>query len=247
MTTSEHRKGLRLPWLGDDARTTEPPEASPEVLRALGVWGPLPEPAAPGPPDDALAAPPSPPEAPTDEPAANADPFLASLVDAMRRIAETTGDDTVAGLRKAMAARAADIRAATEVQAAELKASCASDVKLVGAWERAEIAGIRAEAGDKVAARQRLLEADLAQNLAAGERAAGVVEAGIAAYEADLRAFFADLAMLRDPVAFATAAKRMPPPPDVAWPRDPDPEPKTDSQLISDAAAPASGDEHAAG
>src|SRR5512141_2066854 len=55
-----------------------------------------------------------------DSPREPAVPFLQSLVDAMRKIAEQTRDDALAQLRAAVAERSAGIRAETEKRAAEL-------------------------------------------------------------------------------------------------------------------------------
>ncbi|HLE59858.1 MAG TPA: hypothetical protein VJA85_09450 [Candidatus Limnocylindria bacterium] len=186
MTASEQRKGFRLPWLGD--------EASPDD--AAG--------------SDSLNHSEAPVAASAGAPAEAADPFTVSLVDAMRRTAEKSRDETLSGLRKSAAERVTEARANNEQQAVELRAASAADVKKVGEWERGEISGIRAEGAARVAERQVLLEEQLANHTAAGERVIEAIDAGVEAYETQFREFFAELLPIRDPVAFAAAAKRIP-------------------------------------
>jgi hypothetical protein len=137
-------------------------------------------------------------------------PFLQSLVDAMRKIADQTRDDSLGKLRAAVAERSAGIRAETEQRAAELHEAADADLARVADWESAEIQRIREEAGAKVSARNATLDAQLAANVAAGEGAMTAVEARADAFEAEMTSFFAQLNDINDPAALAAALKRIP-------------------------------------
>jgi hypothetical protein len=143
-------------------------------------------------------------------------PFLQSLVDAMRKIAEQTRDDAMAQLRAGVAERSAGIRADTEQRASELHELANADVKSVEDWERGEMARIREDAAARVKARNATLEAQLAANTAAGEGAMTAVQARVDAFEAEMNAFFAQLNDIHDPAALASTLKRIPHAPSLA-------------------------------
>lgn len=143
-------------------------------------------------------------------------PFLQSLVDAMRKIADQTRDDALAKLRASVAARAAAIQAETEQRAAELHEVANADLATVADWEQGEIQRIRDEAGAKVSARNATLDAQLAANQAAGEGAMTAVEARVDAFEAEMASFFAQLNDIHDPAALGSALKRIPTAPSLA-------------------------------
>jgi hypothetical protein len=140
-------------------------------------------------------------------------PFLQSLVDAMRKIADQTRDDALGKLRAAVAERSAGIRAEIERRAAELHQAADADLARVAEWEDAEVQRIREEAGAKVSARNATLEAQLAANVAAGEGATTAVQARADAFEAEMTSFFAQLNDIHDPAALAAELKRIPQPP----------------------------------
>ena len=137
-------------------------------------------------------------------------PFLQSLVDAMRKIADQTRDDALAKLRASVTERSAEIRAETEKRAAELHELADADLASVADWEQGEIQRIREEAATKVSARNATLDAQLAANVAAGEGAMTAVEARVDAFEAEMNSFFAQLNDVQDPAALASALKRIP-------------------------------------
>jgi len=140
-------------------------------------------------------------------------PFLQSLVDAMRKIAEQTRDDAMAQLKASVAERSASIRSNTEQRSAELHEAANTDLAGVSAWEQGEIQRIRDEAATKSSARNATLEAQLAANVAAGEGAMAAVGARVDAFEAEMTSFFAQLNDIHDPAALASALKRIPHPP----------------------------------
>ena len=143
-------------------------------------------------------------------------PFLQSLVDAMRKIAEQTRTDAMTQLRAAVAERSADLRTETERRAAELHELADSDLASVAEWEQGEVQRIRDEAAVKVGARNATLEAQLTANAAAGEGAVTAVQARVDAFEAEMTSFFAQLNEIHDPAALASALKRIPEPPSLA-------------------------------
>jgi hypothetical protein len=137
-------------------------------------------------------------------------PFLQSLVDAMRKIADQTRDDAMAQLRAGVAERSAGIHSETEHRAAELHELADADLKSVADWEHGEIQRVRDEAAAKTSARNATLEAQLAANTAAGEGALNAVEARVDAFEAEMNSFFSQLNDIHDPAALASALKRIP-------------------------------------
>lgn len=143
-------------------------------------------------------------------------PFLQSLVDAMRKIAEQTRDDAMSQLRAAVAERSAHLRTETETRAAELHELANTDLSGVSEWEKGEIQRIRDEAAVKVKARNATLEAQLTANSAAGEGAVTAVQARVDAFEAEMNSFFSQLNDIHDPAALASALKRIPQPPSLA-------------------------------
>ena len=140
-------------------------------------------------------------------------PFLQSLVDAMRKIADQTREEALAKLRAAVAERSAGIRSETEQRAAELHEVANADLAGIADWESGEIQRIRDEAATKVAARNATLEAQLAANTAAGDGAMTAVEARADAFDAEMTGFFTQLNDIHDPAALASALKRIPTPP----------------------------------
>jgi hypothetical protein len=142
--------------------------------------------------------------------------FLQDLVDAMRQITEEARDHALGELRASLEQRSADLRSATDQRATDLREEAEGDMVRVAEWEQGELARTRDEAAARVSARRTKLDAQLSANAASGETALGAVQARIDAFEREMAAFFAQLNDLHDPVAFASAAKRMPRPPSLA-------------------------------
>jgi hypothetical protein len=143
-------------------------------------------------------------------------PFLQSLVDAMRKIAEQTRDDAMAQLRAVVTERSAVIHSETEARALELHELADADLRGIATWEQGEVQRIRDEAAAKVSARNATLEAQVAANVAAGEGAVTAVQARVDAFEAEMTSFFAQLNDIHDPAALASALKRIPQAPSLA-------------------------------
>jgi DNA-binding transcriptional regulator YiaG len=229
--TESSRKGVRLPWLNDQEETVmELPRTGngAEADQADTAMTPRKGAAAPGAPsasqaaaaaesaEPAVPAVPAEPAAAPQAAAEASEPFLDDLVQAMRQITEQARDEAMAQLRASASNRAAELRTATEVRATELRELADTDVEQIGEWEKGETERIGAEAAAKVAARKTKLDSQIKANTASGEGAMSAVQARIEAFEREMSAFFAQLNDLHDPVAFASAVKRMPRPPSLA-------------------------------
>ena len=142
-------------------------------------------------------------------------PFLQSLVDAMRKIADQTREEALAKLRAAVAERSAEIRSETEQRAAELHEVANTDLagdRRLGAGRdpahsrRGVHQGLRAQCDARRTARSqhggRRWRHDRGRG--SGRRLRGTSGSW---------AFYAQLGDISDPAAFAAAAKRMPRPP----------------------------------
>ncbi len=202
MSEAPRRKGIRLPWLADDAQADGTAATDPQNG---------PHPAEPAEADQVAPA----SVAPISEPPASeaAEPFLQSMVDAMRHIAEQARDDAMATLAASVEERAIAMRSATELRAADLRDKADDDVARIGEREQGEIQRVHQEAAAKVEGRQRQLDVQLQANAGTGEAALSAVASQVDAFEERMAAFFSRLSDMHDPAAFATAVKLMPSPP----------------------------------
>ena len=141
--------------------------------------------------------------------------FLRELVDAMRGVAESSRDSSLAELRTTLDERIDEMRAAAGERAEDLRRRSDHDVTGIGEWERSEIERVRAEAEQRRDARHAKLERELTDHQASSDREIEAARQRLADYERELSAFFAELAEISDPATFVAAAKRMPPPPDL--------------------------------
>lgn len=158
-------------------------------------------------------------EPPATTPAADASeasPFLRDLVGAMRGVAESSRESTVSEFRQSVDARIEELQGAAEERASDLRRRSELDLGGIGDWERTELERVRGEAEQRRKARRELLEKELAEHQAASEAELEAVRAKLTDYEREMDAFFAKLGDIADPAAFVAAAKRMPPPPDLA-------------------------------
>lgn len=151
--------------------------------------------------------------------------FLHSLVDAMRRVVESTRDRTLAEMREAVETEAGQLDMARAARENTLRQHAEAEITGVGSWERAEIERIRSEALRKVQARGGQLDQELAELAAANTAEHAALAARADAYEREVADFIQGLEGIHDPAAFAAAARRMPspwavkPPQTVAAPR----------------------------
>ena len=221
MGAERRRAGFRLPWAGEEAEgeQTEADVEVDELTPSNGSAVPAPESQAGAGADasapDATAADAATP--PASDPAAepmttdsDSAEFLASLVGAMRGVAETSRDASLSDLRTAIDARIESLGTRGAEQETELRRQADVDLEAVGEWERTEISRVRTEAEEKREKRRGELERQLAERTAATERQIDATRSRMAEHERDLAAFFAQLGEITDPAAFVAAAKRMP-------------------------------------
>jgi len=146
------------------------------------------------------------------------DEFLVSLVGAMRGVAETSRDASLAEFRTTVDAHVEQLNTAAGEKEGDLRRAADLDLQGVGDWERDETERIKAEAETRREARRTKLDQQLTEHRAASEREVEATRARLADHERELAAFFAQLGEISDPAAFVAAAKRMPRPPDLSIP-----------------------------
>ena len=87
---------------------------------------------------------------------------------------------------------------------------------MIADWEQAELGRVREEAMTKTALRRQRLDEELASSNAETEAAQAAADKVIESFERSMDEFFARLTDAPDPVAFASAAMRMPQSPAMA-------------------------------
>ena len=198
MSSNQRRKGVRFPWQTDADMAGETAESEAvDVVAAVGADTPT----------AGSAASAAPVEMPVPE------DFVHELVRAMRTVAEQQRDEAIARLRTAVAEQTAGVRTAAEARAADLRQRADVEIAMIGDWERLELERIQEEGVAKTAMRRQRLEGELATSNAEAEAAQEAADRVIASFQASIDNFFATLESAADPVAFASAAMRMPQPP----------------------------------
>ncbi len=228
-SSTPRRSGFRLPWAGDTPGG-EPPEgqaaqaAEPELAAESATAKEVPpgnqsaeqttaKETTPVPTPQPTAAEPSPPATPP-EPQPTSE-FLHEMVAAMRGVAEQARTKDVADLRSKIEEHVARLKSEAEERVAELRRRAEADVTAIGEWAKTEAERVRVEAESRVTARRQQLDQQLAADAKRADREAEEMGGRVSEYERELDAFFAQLGEIRDPAAFAAAAKRMPHAPNV--------------------------------
>lgn len=214
MQSTPRTSGIRLPWSSAGANT----DASANVADAPVADAPVAEQAetegqtdhADQSEQDEQHVPSTPPEQMSQMP-----DFLADLVEAMRSVVEASRDRALTDLRTAAESFAEGADASTVERQAQLRSRADADVASIGDWERGEIDRVRTEATGKVAARRQLLDQEVGEQEARREAERAALQAQVTDYERRLGAFMDELLVIKDPAAFAAAARRMPSPPSV--------------------------------
>jgi len=142
--------------------------------------------------------------------------FMAELSRAMQTAVETSRDETMARLTADAKTVVEEIHAASAGEAAELRRNADDDVAAVREWSKAEIARIREETEARIALRKTALDGEMDQHGLVVESRVQQVGATVAAFEAEMAAFFERLSTEQDPTRIAAMAERMPEPPDLA-------------------------------
>jgi hypothetical protein len=213
--TADTGADVAAPATTDEAEPGTP-AAAPDAPTPGGAAGAEASPAA-DPPAGAGAAGEAPTEgAPAPTAAGSTEtPFLRDLVGAMRGVAESSRETTVAEFRQRVEQRVEELKAAAAERADDLRRRSELDLGGIGDWERSELERVRAEAEQRRKTRRELLEKELSEHQAASDRDLDALRGRLADYERAMDDFFAGLDGVEDPAAFVAAAKRMPAPPDL--------------------------------
>jgi hypothetical protein len=221
MSVDRRRAGFRLPWTAEGEETDGEHAAADAEVDEMPPSDTPTQPAADGsatndsaidvtavaaPHDTAASDAPAPSTASEGE----STDFLRDLVGAMRGVAETSRDASLAELRTAIDARLEALGIQASERESDLRRRAELDLESVADWERTEIERVRSESEHKRETRRAQLEQQLSEHRSASERDAEATRSRLSEHERDLAAFFAQLAEITDPAAFVAAAKRMP-------------------------------------
>jgi len=157
-----------------------------------------------------------PQDQPATEPAAldeEQNALLASLIQAMREVADRERETSVSGLRGSVEEAIETLRARAAEGADALRRRSDQDVSGIEDWVRKEIERITGEGDRRTEARRQQLTQQLTDHEQRSQREIEALHARVDEYERELSTFFAGLGEINDPAAFGTAAKRMPRPP----------------------------------
>lgn len=216
MATTDAKTGFRLPWTAersehvDDA--TSPGEPAPDgwpasdAAHAAGD-GATPAHGAPG------------HGAPTGGTPSGSNPhrrpskFLADLTKAMQAAAEQAREQTLTQFQADAKAFVELIHESSATDAAAIRSAADSDIAGIRDWSKAEMARIREETERRITSRKSELEQQLEDHAASIEARIERVQGTVAAFEAEMAAFFERLLTEEDPGAFASMAENLPEPP----------------------------------
>ena len=229
MAQTDTRPGFRLPWTAEHGAHTEQAEPmASETADATSAQAPDAEAPAEGSTvadqstaDEASTLPQEPETSDMIDATATTSTrrptkFMAELSRAMQTAVETSRDETMARLAADAKTVVEEIHAASAGEAAELRRNADDDVAAVREWSKAEIARIREETEARIALRKTALDGEMDQHGLVVESRVQQVGATVAAFEAEMAAFFERLSTEQDPTRIAAMAERMPEPPDLA-------------------------------
>ena len=229
MAQTDTRPGFRLPWTAEHGAQTDQAEPmASETADAPSTEAPDAEAPAEGSTvadqstADEASTPPQEPEtsdmidATATTSTRRPTKFMADLSRAMQTAVETSRDETMARLTADAKTVVEEIHAASAGEAAELRRHADDDVAAVREWSKAEIARIREETEARIALRKTALDGEMDQHGLVVESRVQQVGATVAAFEAEMAAFFERLSTEQDPTRIAAMAERMPEPPDLA-------------------------------
>lgn len=243
MTQTPRRSGIRLPWSHDEDADEEPAEVETTTTEteaaATGTDAPATETA---------AAKPAQPDAVEPTATESAEPglvgredvapapmseednaLLASLISAMREVADRERDASVTSLKTAVDEAIDQLRSRSAEEAEQLRSKADLDITGFTDWVRTETERIEAEGRARTESRREQLTQQLEDHEKESQRKVEEMESRVADYERELAAFFTQLHDIRDPAVFGTAAKRMPRPPELGTPEPGTPEPAAEA------------------
>jgi hypothetical protein len=149
-------------------------------------------------------------------PARRATKFMAELSRAMQAAAETARAELMTRFEAEAKGVVEEVHAGATDEAAGLRRKADDDVAAIREWSKAEVARIREETDARIAARKAGLETEMEQHASTVEARIERVSAVVAAFEAQMAAFFERLNAEEDPTRIATMAEAMPEPPSLA-------------------------------
>jgi hypothetical protein len=233
MAQTDARAGFRLPWSSDrqstetfdgdpttdpqaaatgwptedGARSTLAAESDATTSEATATIDPQTAPdLSPTPaPAPSTPTPPAPGRKPTK--------FMADLTKAMQAAADDARSRAMSQLQADAKTHVETIHGRSSTEAAGLRRAADDDVAAVREWSKAEIARIREETETRITDRKGRLETEIERHAGVIEREIEAVQKTVAAYEADMAAFFERLLAEEDPSRFATMAENIPEPP----------------------------------
>ena len=221
---ADTRSGFRLPWgagpgePGDQSENgVEPGAREAQVPTMIET-----EPASdwPAQPDVSVTSEPLAREAvepvPAPQPTRRSTRFMAELSRAMQAAVENARTEAMARFEVEAKTVVEEIQANAATEAADLRTRADGDVAGIRDWSKAEIARVREETESRITARKDALEVELVDHDAVVETRTARIATVVAAYEAELAAFFERLNAEEDPTRIATMAETMPEPPSLA-------------------------------
>jgi hypothetical protein len=224
MATTDARPGFRLPWGSDRSENGDPADAShgettagdatptdheSETAQMIDAASASPESEVAADPAgaDGTASDNTPaPVPPTRKP----NKFMADLTKAMQSAAVSARAEALERFTAEAAQRVEAIRADTANEAVELRKQADEDIAAVRDWSKGEIARIREETDHRIGERKASLEREIEDHAGSIETRVERVQARVAAFEAEMDAFFERLMAEEDPTRFAALAESLP-------------------------------------
>ena len=199
MASTETRPAFRLPWTAGTGESDEHDSEEAQAPQVIDTAAPAPT------PDDSAQ--------PGAAPARRATKFMAELSRAMQAAAEHARNETMARFEVDAKAVVEEIHTSATSEVSDLRRKADDDVAAIREWSKAEIARVREQTESRVATRKSGLDAEMEAHAASVEARAERVTVVVAAFEADMTAFFERLNAEEDPTRIATMAETMPDPP----------------------------------
>jgi hypothetical protein len=214
MASTETRPSFRLPWSTGPAESDERAETRVEASTEGRDNHDHEETQAPDMIEIAAPAPTTSQSEPSGTaPARRATKFMADLSHAMQAAAATARNETMERFQAEAKAVVEEIHANATNEVADLRRQADDDVAAIRDWSKAEIARIREETESRIAARKNGLESEIEAHASTIDARTERVTAVVAAFEAEMNAFFDHLNAEEDPTRIATMAETMPDPP----------------------------------
>ena len=139
--------------------------------------------------------------------------FQPILLRAMRAAAEENRNAMLAGSREEAEAVMTRLHAHSAAESETLHRVASNEIAAIAAYAKAEVERITNEADQAIAARRAQLGQGLEEQAVRVEQEIDTVRSRVAAFEADMAAFFGRLDQMADPTEFASLTAQLPEPP----------------------------------